>query len=82
MSDCEINKNTKTKITTEEYNKKYYQEHKEQIYEKNKEAKQRARIRELLKKLNNNEYERMPNSKIEKYNIIKDKDGKYIINNS
>ena len=66
---------------SKEYNKKYYNEHKEHIKELMKECHKKMRIKNLLDKLNNNfEFQRFPFSRIKKYGIKKDEqNNKYFI---
>ena len=59
--------------------KKYYQDHKEDMKKAIKENYPNQIKRSILKKLNNNEYKRIPHLKLDKYNIIFDKETqKYI----
>jgi len=60
---------------TEEYSKKYYQEHKEEMHKQMKKAQKKWRLREFIKKLNSNTYVKIPYAKIEKYNIQKNEEG-------
>ena len=63
-----------------EYNRKYFEENKEKIMEQLKKSQEKSRIRKLVKQLNNNEYKRIPYSKIDKYNIkFNDETQKYYI---
>lgn len=55
-----------------EYFKKYYIDHKEAMTGRFKELYPLRKRREIVRKLNNNEYKNIPYLKIEKYNIIKD----------
>ena len=57
-------------------NKEYYEKNKIKMNEQSKEAIKRFSLRKLIKKLNNNEYERIPYKTIEKYNIFYDDEQK------
>ena len=65
--------------THKEYCKQYYEAHKERI-KKNVARTNKLRIESqelpiLLRKLNNNEYQRIPHKMLKKYNIVKTDDG-------
>ncbi len=62
-----------------EYNKEYYNANKEKMHKQMKEASKRQQIRNIIKKLNNDEYKRTPYQKIEKYNIKQNEKGEYYI---
>jgi hypothetical protein len=59
------------------YMKNYYQQNKEKIYEQTKASLVRRRIRNMIKRLNNNDYKNVPHAKIELYNIKKNENGIY-----
>ncbi len=59
-----------------EYQKQYYEKHKETMIPQVKEAQKRRRVRNIIKKLNNNEYKRIPYNVIAKHNIKFDENKK------
>lgn len=59
-----------------EYFKKYYQDHKDKMDQQLKASRSAGTRRKVINKLNNNEYERIPYSKLLKYNIIFDENKK------
>lgn len=68
------------KKTITEYNKNYYEKNKEKMYKQMKEATKRKIARDIVTKLNNEEYSRFPHEKIKKYNIkFSEIDKKYYI---
>ncbi len=60
-----------------EYQKQYYENHKEKMLLQVKEAQIRRRIRQIIDKLNKNEYIRIPYNVITKHNIKFDEEKKY-----
>lgn len=61
-------------LTTKEYNKKYYLDHKEKMSLQMKKAYE-PRVRSLIvEALNNGSYKRFPYAKLRKYNIVKKND--------
>lgn len=65
-----------------EYFKTYMEKNKTKIRQQMKEAQKAYDIRQFVKKLNDNGYKRFPYSKIKKYNIMKNEDGLYYIQNT
>jgi hypothetical protein len=61
------------------YNKNYYEKNKEKMKKQIAITSAKMRVRNMLSKLNNKEYIRIPCEKIEKYGIKKTDDGKYYI---
>ena len=59
-----------------EYFKKYYIEHRDTMVERFKELYPLRKRREIIKKLNNNEYKNIPYLKMQKYNIVKNTETK------
>lgn len=57
------------KEASKEYNKKYYEEHKEKMMKQLKDLTPERERRKIVLKLNNNEYTRIPYTKIKKYDI-------------
>ncbi len=52
-----------------DYHKKYYLKHCEKMKAQIKERRPDNTKRIIIKKLNNNEYKRIPHAKLQKYNI-------------
>ncbi len=68
---------TKEVLTTKEYNKRYYIEHREKMVSQMKNAYE-PRIRGMIvDALNNGSYKRFPYAKLRKYDIVK-KDNVYV----
>ncbi len=62
-----------------EYQKNYFEKNKDKIKKQMKESQKKYKIREIIRKLNNNEYSRIPYLKIDKYNIKQKEDGTYYL---
>jgi hypothetical protein len=63
-------------IGKKEYHRQYYEKNKEKMKMQIKEKQPNNLRRKIIKKLNDNEYSRLPYTKLDKYNIKFDEDKK------
>ncbi len=64
-----------------EYASEYYKQNKQTILEQTMMSKRRSRLKNMLYKLNNNLYKKIPIRLIEKNNLLIDNEGKYYLPN-
>jgi len=64
-----------------EYASEYYKQNKQKILEQTMMSKRRFRLKNMIYKLNNNLYKKIPVRLIEKNNLLIDNDGKYYLPN-
>jgi len=64
-----------------EYASEYYKQNKQKILEQTMMSKRRCRLKQMIYKLNNNLYKKIPIKLIEKNNLQIDNEGKYYLPN-
>ena len=64
-----------------EYASEYYKQNKQKILEQTMLSKRRFRLKNMIYKLNNNLYKKIPVRLIEKNNLLIDNEGKYYLPN-
>ena len=68
------------KNVKKDYAKKYYENNKEKMLQQIKVSKSKSKTRNILRKLNDGKYTRIPHTVMERHNIIYDQNNKkYII---